>query len=231
MKSERGVAFDMDGVIVDGMHYHVEAWQEVLKKDLKAQVSDEHIYLTEGYRGLDFIRYILAELGLNLTQRQQEELYLHKVEIFNQIFKIESIPGATETVRFLYQMGIPLALVTGTERDIAENVLRKLQIRDCFASIISGEDVEEGKPSPLPYLTAAARLGAAKENILVVENAPLGIQSSIAAGIPCVAILSNLKAENLLGAGRIFRDHTELKEFFTRELKISGGQGKWNLQG
>lgn len=56
------------------------------------------------------------------------------------------------------------------------------------AVLIAPEDVERGKPDPLPYLEAARRLGVAPADCLVVEDAPAGLQAARAAGMMVVGI-------------------------------------------
>jgi sugar-phosphatase len=49
--------------------------------------------------------------------------------------------------------------------------------------LVDAAAVDEGKPSPVPYLLAAKRLGAEPANCLVVEDAPSGVKSGLSAGM------------------------------------------------
>ena len=68
---------------------------------------------------------------------------------------------------------------------------KKNRLLDSFELIISGEDLEEGKPSPEPFVTALKKLKLKSHEALVVENAPLGVNSAVKAGIRFIVTLNN----------------------------------------
>lgn len=224
---DRAVALDMDGVIVDGMQYHVRAWQTVIKQHLDREVSSEYIYQSEGNKGSDFVAKFSVDYDLGLTPIQQQKLYQRKVQYFDEIFRITAIPYAQEMVAGLRQMGYTLALVTGTERASASEVLRNLGILQHFKEIISGDDVVHSKPNPEPYLTAAKRLNVLPERCLVIENAPNGIAAARAAGMTCLAVETSLTASHLHEASWIFPGDKELLQAVVKEYQISTGRGDW----
>ncbi len=57
--------------------------------------------------------------------------------------------------------------------------------------VVTGEDLEEGKPSPDPFRTALVKMGLAETEAIVVENAPLGVKAANNAGIRCIVTLNN----------------------------------------
>jgi beta-phosphoglucomutase-like phosphatase (HAD superfamily) len=59
---------------------------------------------------------------------------------------------------------------------------------DAFDDIITGSDVQNGKPDPEIYLLAASRLHVDPHQCLAIEDAPAGIESAHAAGMECWAI-------------------------------------------
>ena len=86
-----------------------------------------------------------------------------------------------------------------------------------FDVIISGDDTEKGKPNPEPYLAAMQKLNILPIESLVIENAPLGIQSAKTAGAYCIAITTTLGREYLKEADEVVKNHREL---FVRLIKI-----------
>jgi len=102
----------------------------------------------------------------------------------------------------LQNKGYLLGLVTGTPKAEIEKILPD-RIRGLFDCIIAGDQVKNGKPDPEPYLAAARGLNVAAECCLVVENAPLGIQSAQKAGMFCVALTTSLPKEYLKNADAI----------------------------
>ncbi|MGE5437612.1 MAG: HAD family hydrolase, partial [Syntrophothermus sp.] len=83
-----------------------------------------------------------------------------------------------------------------------------------FDVIVSGEDVHKAKPNPDPYLTAQKELGMAINECVVIENAPLGIESAKAAGMICIAIESTLGKEYLQKADFLINTISEVSGFF-----------------
>jgi sugar-phosphatase len=69
------------------------------------------------------------------------------------------------------------------------------------AQMVTADDVAQGKPAPEPYLLGAQRLGIAPERLLVVEDAPAGIQAGRSAGIRVLGIASTHTRSELLESG------------------------------
>ena len=108
-------------------------------------------------------------------------------------------------------------MVTGSARRVVDENLAPLGLDGLFETIVSGDDVQHGKPDAEPYRTAANRLATPPEACLVVENAPLGIRAARAAGMRCVALQTTLAAEELAGAETVFTDVEALRAWTLRE--------------
>jgi beta-phosphoglucomutase len=213
------VLFDMDGVIMDSMEYHVKAWQEVYAS-LHRDRSREDILINES--GLDLRgwydslhpvplspepgpRELAAATGFVRAQgRRQRAILLQKYGS-----AIKPYPQALPLLRRLNYLNIPLALVTSSSRITLEAIV-PLPLKDCFQAIIAAEEVERHKPDPAPYLAAAARLGVRPCSSLVVENSPGGIRAGLAAGAACVAIASTLPPACLSQADAVYPNLHEL---------------------
>ena len=57
-----------------------------------------------------------------------------------------------------------------------------------FAAVITGDEVEHGKPHPEPYLAAARALGVQVGDCVAIEDSPTGVCSAVAAGVPTIAV-------------------------------------------
>ena len=95
---------------------------------------------------------------------------------------------------------------------MVENIINKF-FPGCFEVIITGDDLERGKPDPTPFLKALAKLDITKNECFVIENSPMGITAAKRAGIYCVAVASTLEPDKLQHADLVFRDHTALFDF------------------
>jgi HAD superfamily hydrolase (TIGR01509 family) len=102
---------------------------------------------------------------------------------------IEPMPGAVELIGAVRAAGLPCALVTSSERIIADAVLAALASRDVtFDVVVSAADVRNPKPDPEPYLLAASLVGADPRSCVALEDSPNGVAAARAAGCVTVAV-------------------------------------------
>jgi len=90
-------------------------------------------------------------------------------------------PGAKELLRDLHAAGIRTALVTMSLRRMALSVVDLIEF-DAFEYVVAGDDVENPKPNPDPYLKAAELLGVDIADALVIEDSGTGLRSGVASG-------------------------------------------------
>ena len=208
------VIFDMDGVIVDGMPYHIESWKKALST-VGITVTDLEIYLMEGMTGEETIKELINKKKKSLSDESIRSVLKLKRKIFNDIFTVKLMKGSKELLLELHRLDYRLALVTGTRLEVVKKVLQ-MGLDDVFKIVITGEMVSNGKPNPEPYLKAVNELGVNKEDCLVVENAPAGITSAKNAGLTCFAVQTSLPGEYLKGADKIFQSIDELSAFLIK---------------
>src|SRR3712207_4741059 len=97
-------------------------------------------------------------------------------------------PGAREALESLRAHGVPMALVTSTERALTELALDTIG-RSYFTATICGDEVGgRNKPDPTPYLMAADLLGVPATRCVAVEDSPLGMRSAVAAGCTTMVV-------------------------------------------
>jgi HAD superfamily hydrolase (TIGR01509 family) len=103
--------------------------------------------------------------------------------------EIEPMPGAVELISDVRAAGVPYALVTSSERIIAEAVLKALaRYGVAFDVVVCGADVSQPKPDPEPYLLASRLVGADPRCCVALEDSPNGVGSALAAGCVTVAV-------------------------------------------
>ena len=96
-------------------------------------------------------------------------------------------PGARELIAELRAEGIPIALVTMSIRRMALQVAAAIG-DSVFDTIVAGDDVENPKPHPEPYLRAAERLGVAIGDSVALEDSEFGLVSAVASGAATIGI-------------------------------------------
>lgn len=214
MKNINTVIFDMDGVVVDGMPYHIQSWKEALST-IDMSVSDLEIYLMEGMTGRETMETFASKNNIFLSDETVENVIKLKRRIFNDIFTVTLMKGVKDFLFELKERRYNLALVTGTRLEVVKKVLQT-GLNDIFKVIVTGERVNKGKPDPEPYLKAVDELGVRKEDCIVIENAPAGITSAKNAGLICFAVQTSLSEEYLKEADKIFQDIDKVSEFLLK---------------
>lgn len=208
------VLWDMDGTIVDTEPYWIAAEFEVVEAH-GGQWSQEHAHALVGSDLLAAAAYIRTHGGIDLEPAEIVESLLERV-IAAVRGGIPWQPGARELLAALGEAGIPSVLVTMSYRRLAEAVVSALP-PGTFTALITGDEVEHGKPHPAPYLQAAAAVGAPPQHCVAIEDSPTGVASAEAAG--CVTIAVPHVAQVQPAPGRIVIDSlTELSVARLAEL-------------
>jgi beta-phosphoglucomutase-like phosphatase (HAD superfamily) len=200
MEIKKGIIFDMDGVLVDAMPFHCKAIQTAAKQEVKIDVAQRDVYLLEGMPGEDMVRELLRHKRYtgNIEELSDDDsdkldsiahrIHERKKKIFQQINASAPINGAKESVSSIH---CKKALVSGAAKQEVDSIINKYFGKDAFDVVVSGEDLEEGKPSPDPFRTALTKMGLTYSEAIVVENAPLGVKAANNAGIRCIVTLND----------------------------------------
>jgi beta-phosphoglucomutase len=204
----RAILFDLDGVIVDTLHYHYLAWDRMFS-ELGGTVSKHSVLLHEGRASREILPLLLEEAGVSLEAERHHDFIERKREYYRSIVQIGYYERAFDVIAELRARGFMTALVTATALRNMQNTLNEEQ-RAHFDFIITGDEVPRAKPHPDPYLIAAQHLGIAPEECVVVENAPLGIESAKNANMYCIAIETTLSKEYLGRADLIVHNVLDL---------------------
>lgn len=198
------VIFDMDGVVLNSSWSHARAWRKVAGPIAPA-ISAGYFLTREGARDFEIAAGI-ARLGRGaLAPRQVGELAKRKALVFEREFarRVSPVRGTIRILRDLSGKQMRIALVTGAPRRTVERALKARGLWTFFKVVVTGDDVETGKPSPAPYLKAVRMLRLDVEDCIVVENAPLGIMAALRCGIRCVAVVTSLPVVQLQAADEV----------------------------
>jgi len=176
----------MDGVIADTSLYHLQAWQEVLMAR-GVYYTEEDFRESFGQRNEEIIRSVLGE---EISQDQIDVIASEKEESFRRIVRpnIKSLPGVIRLMEELIEHDFKMALASSTPMENIKLLTQSLGIDKSFHSVISAEDVTEGKPNPQVFLLAAQRLGVEPRNCVVIEDAVAGVMAAKKAGMYCLAV-------------------------------------------
>lgn len=218
------VIFDFDGVIVDTEPLHYRAFQDILSPLGLGYGWEEYCRTYMGFDDRDAFREAFAAGGRQLSPEELEQLIARKAALFQEIVAngVTPYPGVVELIRHLHGAGVPLAVCSGALRSDIEPILTSLAITDCFACIVTAEDVEQSKPDPASYRLAFAKLQALHPTAVVqaagrscaIEDTPAGIASATGAGLRAVAVTNSYPADHLTGADLVVASLEELPTRF-----------------
>jgi HAD superfamily hydrolase (TIGR01509 family) len=220
----KAVLFDMDGVLYDSMPVHVTAWSEIARK-YRLDFVPEDFYLLEGRTGGSTLDVLFQRtFGREASEEEKQSIYQEKVELFNRANTGRVMPGAPEVLEQVKAAGLDALLVTGSGQHSLIDKLNQ-DFPGCFRreKMVTGFDVQYGKPHPEPYLMGLAKAGVEAGEALVIENAPLGVQSAVAAGIFTIAVNTGPLPDQVLweaGARLLFPDMHALAQGFGEIRKL-----------
>ena len=219
----RAALIDMDGVLYDSMPHHAKAWHQMFS-ELGIDTDPDEFYLYEGMTGGDTISLIIRrECNREATEEERSGLYARKAELFVASGDKRPMPGADRMLETLMERGVERVLVTGSAQSSLLNSLDK-DYPGAFpkGKRVTALDVTKGKPNPEPYLKGAEKTGADASEIIVIENAPLGVRAGKAAGFFTVAVTTGpipreeFEKEN---ADMIFGSMDEFADWLDKNLR------------
>ncbi|OOP64858.1 hypothetical protein BMF89_01580 [Arthrobacter sp. SRS-W-1-2016] len=180
----RAVLWDMDGTLVDTEPYWMAAQQEIARLHGLEWTAKE-ARSTVG-QAMPASAAILQEHGVPLSVEEIINGLLERV-----VEKLEEgipwLPGAERILADLAAAHIPSALVTMAFSPVATRVAASAPL-GTFHAIVAGDSVQQGKPHPAPYLTAAELLGVQPSSCVAVEDSVSGTTSAQAAGMQVVVV-------------------------------------------
>nr|WP_042450101.1 HAD family phosphatase [Streptacidiphilus jiangxiensis] len=177
----------MDGTLVDTEDFWWEAESSLLA-ELGHPIGVEEREIVVGGPMSRVVDHLLTVSGAPLTPAALGDAINERfVELIGQGVPVRA--GAKALLVDLAAQGVPTALVSASHRRIIDQVLKTLG-GHFFAFTVAGDELERTKPHPDPYLLAAERLGADPSRCVVIEDAPTGVRSGLAAGCHVLAVPS-----------------------------------------
>ena len=180
--------FDMNGTMIDDMHFHEQAWFTVLNEDLAAGMSmqevKKHMY---GKNEELFVRVFGKG---TFTQKEIASYSLKKEKSYqeNYLPHLKLITGLDKFLAKALEQNISMAIGTAANTFNVNYVLDNIPVKKYFNAIITADDVADGKPNPTVFLKCADALKVAYEDCVVFEDSPKGVEAALNAGMKAVVI-------------------------------------------
>ena len=208
LQNIRGVAFDLDGTLVDSAPGLTAAVDNALYALELPMAGEERVVTWIGngadvliQRALTWARQERAALRASqgkpsvdhddIPQAEQQTI-LRKLfdRYYGEVAEEGSFlfPAVADTLGALHAKGLPLALVTNKPTPFVAPILASLDIAKYFTVVIGGDDVKNKKPHPEPLLMVAEKLGLAPAELLFVGDSRNDIQAAKAAGCSSIGL-------------------------------------------
>ncbi|WP_297196771.1 phosphoglycolate phosphatase [uncultured Pluralibacter sp.] len=208
LTTTRGVAFDLDGTLVDSAPGLTAAVDSALYA-LELPTAGEDRVVTWIGNGADVLMQRALSWSLqerasqraasgkpavdtaDIPQEEQQRMLRRLFDKYYAEFAEEGsylFPAVADTLAALHDKGIPLGVVTNKPTPFVAPILAALGIDHYFSVVIGGDDVQNKKPHPEPLLLMAERLSVAPDALLFVGDSRNDIQAAAAAGCRSVGL-------------------------------------------
>ena len=183
---KRGVLFDLDGVLLDSEGQDSIFWGET-EKDFPTGVPDFAAYI-KGFHLTRILGYF--------TDEAVRAKVLERLLEFERSMRFVFFPGALDFVRQLRDAGIPMAIVTSSDRKKMQALYSQYpEFPTLFDQIITGDMVTRAKPDPDCFLLGAKLLGVDIKDCIVFEDSRNGLIAGRASGAKVIGVATTLSAD------------------------------------
>jgi HAD superfamily hydrolase (TIGR01509 family) len=224
------VVFDVDGTLADTeRHGHRPAFNQAfadhgLDHEWDEATYGELIAVTGGRRRIEGF---LAADGHPDPAEAARVLHLAKTENFLEWVRNGPVvcrPGVDALIKNLRDRGVAVGVATTGRRAWVLPLLDRLFGLDTFATIVTGDDVENLKPAPDAYHLAVQRLGLQASRVLAIEDSPPGLAAARAAGLACIVVVNDYTREGTFDGAALLLDDFDGLDARGCEAALSGSR-------
>jgi HAD superfamily hydrolase (TIGR01509 family) len=216
MNKPKAFIFDLNGTMINDMHFHERAWYNVFVNQLKAPLTLEQVRQQLYGKADEIFDRIFGPGRFSITEIQKitDQKEARYREEFHPHLKL--IDGLEIILDKAKSMNVALAIGTAAPVLNVDFVLDNLNLRHYFPVIIGPENVVESKPHPEVFLKAANELGILPEHCIVFEDSPRGLEAAACAGMSAIGVTSyhtsgELEHKNVLFTIEDYRDRRLLE--------------------
>lgn len=185
----KALIFDCDGTLVDSMPLHMRAWKDAFSK-YNYKYEEEFLFAVRGMKETEIIKLYNKRFHTNLDPemlvKAKHDIFLNNI---NQVKPIES----TLNIALSYHNKLPLAVVSGSVREIVYGELKTIGIFHLFESIITADDPLKPKPEPDTFLETSKRLKVNSKECVVFEDGDSGLEAATKAGMKTIDVREYVK--------------------------------------
>lgn len=221
LHDSRAVIFDLDGVLVDSELTALSILARLLG-EAGSSASATELRPICGHSKEDLKCHVVDTYGLS------ESTASALLRRFDAVLDDETsrrppaaFPGAIDLAEILTAIGKRLAVGSASLQTRVSAELKAIGISPMLEVIVTGSDVQKGKPAPDIFLMCATRLGMAPVECVVIEDAPTGIEAAARAGMACIALAHTFEPAALGSADVVVDNMASLASAFRAEVPAS----------
>jgi len=182
----RAVVFDLDGLMFNTEDIFNEVGRLVLSRRGR-EMTRELLRQMMGRRAPEAIQLMIDFHGLADTVAvlidETRQLFLELA-----VDRLAPMPGLLTLLAHIESRGLAMGVATSSGRRYLEDMLRRFELLERFATTLAAEDVTHGKPHPEIYLAAAQRLGVQPAQMMVLEDSHAGTTAGVSAGAVVISV-------------------------------------------
>jgi HAD superfamily hydrolase (TIGR01509 family) len=175
----KALIFDCDGTLVDSMPAHMEAW-EFAFKHFNALYDKNFLFSFKGMKDIDIVGIYNETFGTALNA--QSLVSIKHDYLIKNIQKLKPIQPVVDAAKLYYKQ-LPMAVVSGSTKQIVFAELNFIGIINLFDVILTADDPFTPKPDPEIFLAAASRLKVDPQTCMVFEDGDAGLEAASKAGM------------------------------------------------
>lgn len=188
-KNKCGVLFDLDGVLLDSEGQYSIFWK-LMDESYPTGIDNFAAYI-KGFHLKRIMSYFDSE--------EVRRVVLEKLMEFERNMRFEFFPGALEFVKQLHDAGIPMAIVTSSDRTKMQSLYSQHpEFPSLFDHIITGDMVTKAKPDPQCFLTAARLLDRNISDCIVFEDSRNGLIAARDSGARVIGVSTTMSVEDVM---------------------------------
>jgi HAD superfamily hydrolase (TIGR01509 family) len=220
------VVFDMDGLMLDTEPLYKTAWQSGCR-ELGYHLDDAIYRRLVGRPTIACEQVLLQSLGPEFPLERFRRLWpsIWQAEVSSR--GIRQKPGLSALLELLRNRNVPRALATSSEADFTDISLEHAGLSSSFQAIVTGDQIERGKPAPDIYLAAAAKLGVPPQSCVALEDSEAGAVAASTAGMVTLLVPDWVAPTSIAvkAATEVFASLVEAHAYIEARLSTASSAG------